>query len=111
MNKYSEQFKVWLGKIKSVKYSYKKRGIKPTRDWNILFVTSFIMTIFIASYAVYFYSQVNNGGIFQVEMVEEVGEVKVNRPLLDTVIKEIDTKTIRFVELESRGVNAADPGV
>ncbi len=111
MKKSSEQFRVWLEKLKSAKHSYQKKGIRPTRDWNIMLVTSFVISLFVAIYAVFFYYQINNISIFQVERVEDQSATGINRPLLDAVVKDIDYRTMKFVELDSGNVVKIDPGV
>lgn len=109
MKNYSIDIKSLWSKISSLKYSYNKMGIKPERDWAVMFIVGAFMVLTCTVFAGYFYYQISNRAFFQVERVVDEGQIKINRPLLDSVVREIDMKTSKFYGLD--GISTiADPG-
>lgn len=109
MKNYALDINTLWSKISSLRYSYNKIGIKPERDWIIMFLVGTLMVSACTVFAGYFYYQISNRAFFQVERVVDESQLKINRPLLDSVVREIDIKNSQFYVLDNN-LAVGDPG-
>ncbi len=109
-----EQFKKINTVFKSLfkkEISYNKGSIKPHRDWKIILVFTFLILLFLGSISVYFYFQVDGGNIFSVPFDESQKEVKINKPLLDKTIGELNARKKSFEDMLLGSTTPPDPSV
>ena len=109
MKNYALDINTLWSKISSLRYSYNKIGIKPERDWIIMFLVGTLMVSACTVFAGYFYYQISNRVFFQFERVVDESQLKINRPLLDSVVREIDIKNSQFYVLDNN-LAVGDPG-
>jgi hypothetical protein len=111
MKEYINKLKVLYSSLKITRTSYNKKGIRPENDWRILLITTFIILCVVSAYAVYFYIEVRDGKIFVTEKDNINNQTKLNKPLLDKIVNEIDSKNIEFLKLQNSSLGLKDPSL
>ncbi len=91
MKKILEKLKPYLEKMK-MGNSYRKEGIWPERDWKIILSVTFIAVILVGGLSVYFYLEIDQGNLFQVESAGMNQELKIDAGLLTKTIGEINSR-------------------
>jgi hypothetical protein len=104
-----EKIKVWFGRLRHGKETYKKEGIKPKNDWNFIIVASAVIFCLGGMLAAFIYFQIENGAWFQKPQDDTLTEVSINQNLLQKITGQIDTKAAAYSA--SSGVSVGDPSL
>ncbi len=103
------KIKIWFSKNLQKKNSYDREGIRPTKDWEIILgltLLAFFVSVVVAGY---FYIQVNSNSVFQVDADIVENEVKINKPLLDKTISDINERRKSSDAIKRGGKIPSDP--
>ena len=111
MNDYVQKIKILYEKFGGRKVVYEKSGIRPSRDWKIMLVTSFIATCFLAFYAIYFYMRVDRGEIFVVDKGTIGKDAEINSVLLRKIVSEIKNGQDFLGQLKTSNLAPPDPSI
>ena len=97
MKDFFQKIKTWGHLSIKKEVSYKKEGVSPVHDWNIILVSVFFSLISIGGISLYFYNQIKNGSLFTVSSVSKDNTVKIDETLLNKIIEKINTKQSVFL--------------
>ncbi|KND46714.1 MAG: hypothetical protein AB201_02640 [Parcubacteria bacterium C7867-006] len=106
-----KQIKDWFKKVTKTKNSYEKGEIKPTRDWRVILTTTFFVLVILGGVASFFYFQVSNGSLFSVSPDMSDGEIKINRPLFDKAVADINIRKTVFERVKDGKNIPSDPSL
>src|SRR3989338_2224417 len=111
MNDFSKQIKYWFSKYLSRPPSYESKSLKPKRDWVILLSASCIVLLSLGVFALYFYIEVSHGRLFIVSQDEFNRKAKINTPLLNKTVEDINTRATRMADMKVNSINVPDPSL
>ncbi len=111
MSETFNKIKNWYQNLSSSKVSFERKGIKPTRDWNIVIFSSLIAVVIFGSLAFYFYVKVENGTFFGASSVEDLTEVKINNTILNKLISDINNRERNLSEIETNKKSPPNPSL
>ncbi len=106
-----KKIKPFLPKLFQKKVSYDKGGLRPSRDWRNILITTFLTLCILASFSFYFYLQVGAGKFFAVTQEDTQNEVKINRNLLDKVVKDINDRKASLEQIKQNKIVPPDPSL
>lgn len=78
--------------MSTTKVSFEKKGIKPSKDWNMVLFVYFVVLILLAGISSYFYMKVEDGTFFSVEEQEFKSGIKINGTMLKKVVDDINSR-------------------
>ena len=111
MEKYIQKIKLIGKKLFKGGLSYKKSGINPARDWNVLLIVTFIVFVAVSIISFDLYTKVEKGTLFSIIQKSEDSTVKINQKLLSKVVEKIDAKQAIFNEIQRNGRTVFDPSI
>lgn len=111
MSNFINNIKTWFDHAGKRESSYEKDGVRPKKDWEVILTIMTFLLIILAIVAGYFYTQVNQGKLFQVPPGDIENEVKINKTLLDKTIGDINERRKSFGAIGQGGTVPADPSL
>lgn len=111
MSEIIQKIKNWYQNFSSSKISFERKGIKPTRDWNIVIFSSLVVLFICGGLAFYFYIKVDNGTFFGATVSEELAEIKINNKVLDKLIADINAREKNLIDIETNRQAPPNPSI
>lgn len=109
MSELFNKIKNWYQNFSSSQISFERKGIKPTKDWNIVIFSSLIVLLITGGIAFYFYVQVEKGTFFGATETEDLAEVKINNNILNKLIADINKRERNLVDIETGRKSPPNP--
>ncbi len=106
-----QKIKAEFNKIKASHTSYKKDGIRPVHDWNVMLTVAFTHVFILAIVAFYFYKLVDEERLFTVTSETDQKEVKINSQIMDKVVRDINTREANSIKIKENKLNQPDPSL
>ncbi len=111
MNEYISKIQNILHSIQKRPVVYVKEGIRPHRDWIIIFFGALTVLCISGIWAYYIYVEVTNGTLFTSVSEDTKSSVKIDMTLLQKISKRLDAKDARARDLSSTPQNLPDPSL
>lgn len=111
MSNLFQQLKEKLGKLRKNNFSYEKKVISPSRDWNIILIFTFVGFIASAILAFYLYLQIDQGKLFIISEKDSQRETKINSVLFQQVVGDINARAASAQELNNNVKIPPDPSL
>ena len=105
------QFKTLLGKLHTMKVSYKRHTTNPKKDWMILLSVTAVLILVLAIFSLYFYVQINQGKFFLIENASKTDEAKVDMTLLSKIVADINLRQSLASQIGNKSTNTEDPSL
>lgn len=111
MKDYTQKFKVLYEKLGGQKISYEKSGVRPSRDWKIMLVGTFVVICCLAFFAFDFYWKIEAGEVFMLDTGTVSREAEIDSLLLKKIVGEINDRAAFVQELKASGSIPTDPSI
>ncbi len=111
MSELISKIKNWYQTRGVSKISFERKGIKPTRDWNIVIFSAALLLFISGAIAFYFYIKVESGTFFSTTTAEDLKEVKINNKVLDKLIADINAREKKLSEIQTNKNFPANPSL
>lgn len=106
-----QKIKSFYVKVIKKEETYQRHGIKPTRDWSILLLTSFIVSVVLIIFTSYFYIQIKNDRLFVVDETNTLKEVTINTDILNKTIDDIKAREETTNNIKNNKIGSPDPSL
>ena len=104
-----QKVKVWYDKTRMAKISYKKYGMRPSHDWRVILVATFVLLCAVSIVAFYFYIQINEGKLFVVTQNKTEKEIELNVDLLKKTIDDLNLRENTLIKIKQNRVVPVEP--
>jgi hypothetical protein len=111
MSEIIKKIKSYFDSFRKKDTSYKKEGINPVRDWDMMITITFFIVCLLAVFAFYFYVQVDSGNLFTTTKDSNTTTVTINQDLLSKTIENIDAKKSALDKEQSNKSHTLDPAL
>ena len=106
-----QKIKKFYVKVIKKEETYQRHGIKPTRDWSILLLVSFITSVVLIIFTSYFYIQIKNDRLFVVDETNTLKEVNINTNILNKTIDDIKAREGTTNNIKNNKISSSDPSL
>jgi hypothetical protein len=106
----TEKIKSYFGRFGKKETSYKKEGINPTRDWNLIIVSAFGFLLLAALLSIYLYARIDSGNLFATPPQTQDGGATIDQNLLSATVQTIDADKTAFDSAQTSAL-PPDPSI
>ncbi|HBZ04800.1 MAG: hypothetical protein UU11_C0013G0009 [Parcubacteria group bacterium GW2011_GWF2_40_69] len=111
MKDFSQKIKLFYVGLTKKESVYKRRGIKPTRDWLVILTTNLVLFCILGVFGFYFYTQINKDKLFITEKANAIEVVRINTGLLKKTVEDIHSREEQTTSIKNNGTVLADPSI
>ena len=112
MSDYIKKIKSFLEKAGSRPESYRRKMVRPIRDWTILLSVATFFLILSGLVAYYLYYEIRQGKFFITEENQSADTARIDMKLLDKVVDDIKARQTQTTNIETNKlVVPADPSM
>lgn len=83
--------------------------IRPSRDWKIILVISFLVVCALSLFSFYFYTEIEKGTFFKIESADSLNDVKINNPLLKKIIENLNGRERALENIKNKTIIIPSP--
>jgi len=97
--------------VRPKKGIYRKKGIRPGKDWKVIAVTFFVFVFVVSLVNLFIYIQIKNNAWWTIDETNTVYRVKINQKSLKETLQQFDMRKEKFEEFASSTVSISDPSL